>query len=160
VPSYRVASLLHDPEPEIGELLRLAEGDALQLDLPCALVAEQADASAEEHGRHVEHDLIEQIGLKALSAEAGAEDPDVLVARGGLRGCHGLLNRIRGEADPRVPALFGWAVGEHEDLPLVGPVVDPIDAVPSLGCQLVPASSGEDGPDPAIVSSPSDVGSP
>jgi hypothetical protein len=58
-PSDRFASLLHDPEPEIGELLRLAEGDALQLDLPGALVAEQADAFAEEHGRHVEHDLIE-----------------------------------------------------------------------------------------------------
>src|SRR4029450_3815291 len=31
-PSYRAASLLHDPEPEIGQLLGPAKGDALELD--------------------------------------------------------------------------------------------------------------------------------
>ena len=53
---------LDDPKPQIGELLRLADGDALQLDPATSLIAEQPDASAEQHGSHVEHYLVEQAG--------------------------------------------------------------------------------------------------
>ena len=69
-----------DPKPQIGELLRLADGDALQLDPLSSIVIEQPDASAEQHGSHVEYYLIEQAGPETLPAEAPTEDPDVLVS--------------------------------------------------------------------------------
>jgi hypothetical protein len=41
--------LLHDPQPQIGQLVGLAEGDSLQIDPPVALAAEEPDTVAEEH---------------------------------------------------------------------------------------------------------------
>jgi hypothetical protein len=37
--------LLHDPQPQIGQLVGLAEGDSLQIDPPVALAAEEPDTA-------------------------------------------------------------------------------------------------------------------
>ena len=54
---------LDDPKPQVGELLRLIYRDALQLDPAAPLIGEQPDASAEQHGSHVKHYLVEQPGV-------------------------------------------------------------------------------------------------
>ena len=112
---------LDDPKPQIGELLRLAYGDALQLDPPCALGGEERDATAEQHGSHVQHDLVEQSGPQTLPAQAPTEDPNVPISGCRLGGCYRILDPVRGKADPRVRAVLGWAVGKHENFPLVTP---------------------------------------
>jgi hypothetical protein len=86
--------LLHDQQPQIGQLVGLAEGDPLQSDPPVALVAEEPDTVAEEHRREVHDDLIEQSGPEALATEARPEDFDILASGGSLRGCHRPLYSI------------------------------------------------------------------
>jgi hypothetical protein len=55
----------------------------LQLDLPAARVLEQADAAAEEQGRDVDLDLVEQARPQALLRDARASGNADILAPGG-----------------------------------------------------------------------------
>jgi hypothetical protein len=48
--------------------------------------AVEADAVPQEHGRDVDRDLVDEVGVKALGGQVGAEDLEVLAAGRVLRG--------------------------------------------------------------------------
>jgi hypothetical protein len=66
-----------------------------------------------------------------------------------LGGRDGHLDPIRGETDPWVCTVFGRVVAEHEDLSVIGTAVDPVDPIPSLDREVVPAPARQDCADPA-----------
>jgi hypothetical protein len=83
--------------------------------LSIAGAAVEPNVVAEQHGREVNDDFIEQTGLQTLSAEGRPEDPDILVSSSSLRGGHRPLDSIRDEGDPGARALLGRSVGEASE---------------------------------------------
>ncbi|MDB5058454.1 MAG: hypothetical protein JWO59_1926 [Chloroflexi bacterium] len=103
---------LDDAQPEVRRLRRLGQAEAFELDGRPARVIEQPDAVAEQHRHDAHEDLVDHSRLEALPGDLGADDVDVLVARGGF-GRGESAGEVTDEGGTRHRRV-GGVVGEHE----------------------------------------------
>src|SRR5438132_9006869 len=73
--------LLADAEPEDGDGARPRAADRLQV-YPAEAWGREADAVAEQHRQYIHQDLVDEPPPQALAGHVGAEDLQVLAARG------------------------------------------------------------------------------
>ena len=83
-PRNAAQRLLADAETEDGDASRPRGADWFQVD-PGEARRREADAVAEQYRQYVHQDLVDKAPLQALGGHVGAEDLEVLAARGAAR---------------------------------------------------------------------------
>src|SRR5881275_3791686 len=76
--------LLADAEPEDGDGARRRAADGFQV-YPGEAWGREADPVAEQHRQYIHQDLVDEPPPQALAGDVGAEDLQVLAARGAAR---------------------------------------------------------------------------
>ena len=90
-----------DAEPENGDGARPRAADRFQV-YPREARGREADAVAEQYRQDVDQDLVDEPPLQALAGHVGAEDLQVLAARGAARRGDGVPDVTGEERDPGV----------------------------------------------------------
>src|SRR6266542_2828115 len=133
---------------QVGRLRLLDNAGGLEPDVPAGVV-EQPRARAEQDRNEVDPDLVHEAGAQQLSADAGAEHVDVLLAgdRGG--GGHGLLRTADEGVHATVGHVIGYVVG-HDDRRGARLGAGAVGAPPRNG-QIVGTAAGDAGADGVLA---------